>query len=251
MRENIGDFNKFKTQILLCGIVFASVIWVASLLVLGPNLEFVYGLVLGTCICIVNFNVLVLAGKKALDTRKPVFGYAGYLIRLCIYGTAFYMALKVGLLSGIGAVLGFFTLTMSIFSIHMIKPALMGRKNVSEINATKEALMALSDGALPDGDKNTGDMVQSVNCGQANEAMGSDNGAALYGTSTQINSAQLTGNNKPDSIEQNTGLETKDKKWNTDFDDLDEKKKRGRLYRFRKEVFGYAFEDDDKESEGK
>ena len=198
MREDIREFNKFKTQILLCGVVFASVIGAGSLLVLGPNLEFMYGLALGTCICIVNFNILVLAGKKALAARKPVFGYAGYLLRLCVYGTAFYMALKVGVLSGIGAVLGFFTLTMAIFSIHMLKPALTGRKSKREI-------------------------AQSVD---------------------------PEDNSKPYNIGQDTGSATKNTKWNQSFDDEDiEKKKRGGLYRFRKEVFGYAFEDDDKESE--
>ena len=133
MKENTAGLNRFKTQIFLHGLIFASIIEVGSLIILGPDLGFVYGLVMGTCISIVNFSILTFAGNKVLNTGKPVIGFAGYLLRLCIYGIAFYMALNISLVSGMGAILGFMTITIAIIFLHMVKPALGGRKSGVEI----------------------------------------------------------------------------------------------------------------------
>ena len=135
MREDITNFNTFKTRILLFGVVFALIIEAGSLFILGPRLEFLYGLALGTSISIVNFNILVITGKKVLSSKKPMLGYFGYMIRLCIYGMAFYMALKISIISGIAAILGFMSLTLAIFFLHMVKPMLKGKQSGEEIEA--------------------------------------------------------------------------------------------------------------------
>jgi hypothetical protein len=121
-RGEMGELTRFKNQIFLHGIVFALFFEAGSLFVLGLNREFAYGLALGTCIAIVNFSILVFTGKALLNARKPLMGLASYILRLCVYGFAFYMALQVSLVSGTGAALGFFTIKLGIYSIYVIKP---------------------------------------------------------------------------------------------------------------------------------
>ena len=139
MKEDTAGFNRFKTQIFLHGLIFASVIEAGSLIILGPDLGFVYGLSMGTCIAVVNFNILIFAGNKVLNTGKPVIGFAGYLLRLCIYGIAFYMALNISLASGMGAILGFMTITLAILFLHMVRPLLSGKKSGADIIRPDEA----------------------------------------------------------------------------------------------------------------
>ncbi|GHU50649.1 hypothetical protein FACS1894127_6180 [Clostridia bacterium] len=124
----MGELTRFKNQIFLHGIVFALFFEAGSLLVLGLNREFAYGLALGTCIAIVNFSILVFTGKTLLNARKPLVGLASYVLRLCVYGFAFYMALRVSLVSGTGAALGFFTIKLGIYNIYVIKPWIMKKR---------------------------------------------------------------------------------------------------------------------------
>ena len=87
-------------------------------------MPYTYGLFLGTFIAIVSFNILVFVSKKVVSKRKPWLAPAGYLLRLPIYGVAFYFSyMGFGLLSGIACILGFMTVQMSIIFIYGIKPA--------------------------------------------------------------------------------------------------------------------------------
>jgi thiol:disulfide interchange protein len=118
MKNTTKGLTAFKNQIFLYGIAVALIFEAGSLLFLGFNAFFAYGLALGTAIAIVNFNILVFISRRLLDRGNAWMGFVGYIVRLAVYGFAFYMALRVGHVAAIGAALGFITLKFAIYWRH-------------------------------------------------------------------------------------------------------------------------------------
>lgn len=109
----------------------AGIIEIVSLIFLGWNLKFLYGLVLGTAIAIGNFSLLTLTSGFALKFRRGVIiNLLGYIVRLIIYGAIFFYSYKVGTVSGIGTLLGFITLKLALIHEHGIKPGMKKKREV-------------------------------------------------------------------------------------------------------------------------
>jgi hypothetical protein len=121
MKNTTRELTAFKNRIFFHGLAVALIFEAGSLIFLGFDVGFAYGLVLGTAISVVNFNILVFTSKKVLRDGRAWMSFAGYLVRLTIYGFAFYMALRVSYAAAIGAALGFTTLAVAIFYIHGFK----------------------------------------------------------------------------------------------------------------------------------
>ena len=51
--------TKFRNEIILYSLIMAAVAEVVSLIVIGPNVWFVLGLLIGTAVAIVGFIILV------------------------------------------------------------------------------------------------------------------------------------------------------------------------------------------------
>lgn len=133
----------FKNQIFIYGIIITAIFEVVSLPFLGLDLQFFYGLILGTTIAIVNFNILEFTLKKTLEGSGGSITFIGYIIRLALYGIAFYTAMKVSTISGIGVILGFVTLKLAIFYLHGIKTKFsQNRKLRPEVKAEYERMDA-------------------------------------------------------------------------------------------------------------
>lgn len=128
------NLSKFKNQIFLYGIFVMILMEVISLPFLGFNIKYTYGLVLGTAIAIVNFNILTISSSWMLTGKNKFFASLSYLIRLLIYGGVFYIAMKTSYMAGLGSVLGFMTLKVSIFYIHGVKPGISRKKINKESN---------------------------------------------------------------------------------------------------------------------
>lgn len=107
----------------------AIIIEIGSLLFIGWNPKFTYGLALGTCIAIVNYNLLILSSKAILEKKRGMsLGFIGYLVRLTIYGGVFLMSYRVGIVSGIATLFGYFTIKLGIFYLYGFKPGFASRK---------------------------------------------------------------------------------------------------------------------------
>jgi hypothetical protein len=120
-KEN--ELIKFKNKILKYGIIVALLFELISLPFLGWNVRFAYGLALGTCIAIVNFNFLAFTTRRILDRRKGVgLAVMGYMLRLFLYGGGFYMSYKLGTASGLATLLGYMTLKIAIYYVYGFKP---------------------------------------------------------------------------------------------------------------------------------
>jgi hypothetical protein len=121
MRKNTKELTAFKNQIFFHGIAVALIFEGGSLLFLGFDVGFAYGLALGTAVSVVNFNILAYASQRVLSGGRAWLGFVGYLVRLAVYGFVFYMALRVSNTAAIGAALGFVTLRLAILYVHGLK----------------------------------------------------------------------------------------------------------------------------------
>jgi hypothetical protein len=115
------EFTAFKNRIFFHGFLIALIFEAGSLLFLGFDVGFAYGLVLGTAVSVVNFNILSYTSRKLLSNGHAWMGFAGYIVRLVVYGFAFYAALRVGLVAALGSALGFMTMKLAIYYVHGVR----------------------------------------------------------------------------------------------------------------------------------
>ena len=127
----MDGLTSFKNKIFLYGIFVAVIVELVSLPFLGLNMQFSYGLALGTAIAILNFNIMAFTLKRALSGRGISISMLGYIIRLLIYGGTFYISMRVSQLSGLGTVLGFLTLKGAIYYLHGFKAKFSEGRKVS------------------------------------------------------------------------------------------------------------------------
>lgn len=140
------NLTSFKNQIFKYGIIIAVLCQLISLPFLGLNPQFSYGLALGTAIAIVNFTILEFTLKKVIEDRKGSLAFVGYLIRLAVYGGAFYISMRVSLISGMATLIGFMTLKLAIYYLHGIKAKFSENRKVSpEVQAEYERMDAARD----------------------------------------------------------------------------------------------------------
>ena len=78
-----------------------------SLLVLGPNILFPYGLAIGACVAIVNLSVISVTINQAIERGKKGPVIWGFILRVVLYGGAFWLAVTTSGVSGVGAAIGF------------------------------------------------------------------------------------------------------------------------------------------------
>lgn len=117
----MDGLTSFKNEIFKYGVMAAAIFELASLPFLGLDVQFFYGLTLGTAVAIANFNLMAITFHLTLERRKSAIAFFGYFIRLAIYGGAFYISLQVSLISALGTGLGFLTLKLALFYLHGFK----------------------------------------------------------------------------------------------------------------------------------
>jgi hypothetical protein len=122
MKNNTAkDLTAFKNRIFFHGVLIALIFEAGSLLFLGPDAAFAYGLALGTAVSVVNFNILAYMSQKLLNSGRAWLGFVCYLVRIAVYGFAFFAALRVSLVAALGSALGFLTLKLAIYYVHGVR----------------------------------------------------------------------------------------------------------------------------------
>src|SRR5665648_1201580 len=114
----MNDLTTFKNKIFLYGLIVMMVFEIVSLPLIGLDIKYAYGLLLGTFIAIANFNILAFTLKKVLSNGNKSFIFLGYFLRLALYGVAVVTAFKVSNHAGFGCMLGFITVKISIYYLH-------------------------------------------------------------------------------------------------------------------------------------
>lgn len=135
----MNDISRLKKETALYGGLVALVCGIISLFILGFHLQFLYALLLGTCISIVNFYLLAYFSQKVMTTGNRWLASAGYLVRMCLYGYAFYICIKMSLIAGAGCCIGFLTLRIPLFYKYGIKAKFDKKRKVRpEVQAMYE-----------------------------------------------------------------------------------------------------------------
>lgn len=92
----MNEIREFKNKIFKKTFFIATLVWLGSLIPLGFNIRLLYGLALGSCISVVNFNLLSFMSYQALRKGRPALALLGTNGSLIIYGFVLYMALIKG-----------------------------------------------------------------------------------------------------------------------------------------------------------
>ncbi|MDO4552668.1 MAG: ATP synthase subunit I [Bacillota bacterium] len=122
MRE-ANEFSQFKRKIYLYGLIIAAGAQLISLIFLGWEPQFTFGLALGTLTAIVNFVILSIVLQQVVDGTTGKLAVVGnYIIRMLIYGGVFYICVVRSYVCGLGALIGFLTLKAAIYYVHGFKP---------------------------------------------------------------------------------------------------------------------------------
>ncbi len=126
----MGNIAQFRNKIFICAIIIAVIAQLISLFILGLDLEFTVGLIVGTVVAIVNFFVMVICLEITLEKKKVLINTLGFLIRFALYGISFAFTVMHSYKMGAGCAIGFFTIQLSILYLFAIKPSLKRTKEI-------------------------------------------------------------------------------------------------------------------------
>jgi hypothetical protein len=108
------DFEKVEKRVIITCIVTTVVIAAGYSIIAGWKPHFVYGIICGTAVMLLNFHLLRIAIGKYFVRED--YGVAGgiYLLRLVIYGLAGIACYKVSLLCLYGFAIGVLELLVGL-----------------------------------------------------------------------------------------------------------------------------------------
>jgi len=111
-----------KRKIVKYTLIAAGVAEIASLPAIGPDIDFIYGLALGTAIGIVNTHLLATSVEHMAESRKKAFVTIGYFVRLALYAVALCAGAFVGTRALAGSAIGVLLPKAAILLIYAIVP---------------------------------------------------------------------------------------------------------------------------------
>jgi len=126
MNEGLSaDIRKYVS---IAAVVIGAVICLVCLIFVKNKTGMLIGVPVGTLVAIVNFNIMALAGEKAIEmtpSKARTKMTTNYIIRYAIYIVVLVAAIKLPLISPIGVVLGFLTSIVALYLIQVLnKPGI-------------------------------------------------------------------------------------------------------------------------------
>lgn len=104
-----------RTLILTLAIALISIFFV------NDYISFIYGLVFGTLIALLNFTLLAKTMEKAAQMspeKAKVYATSRYFIRYTIYGIVLYVSIIADYINVIGTIIGLLTIKVVILIVH-------------------------------------------------------------------------------------------------------------------------------------
>ena len=121
MNEGLSaDIRKYVS---VTAILIGAVICLVCLIFVKDKIGMLIGVPVGTAVAILNFNIMALAGEKAIDmtpSKARTKMTTNYIIRYAIYIVVLVAAIKLPLISPIGVVLGFLTSIVALYLIQVL-----------------------------------------------------------------------------------------------------------------------------------
>ena len=129
MRLRMKESWKNRKETILWALPFMMIFEGASLPFIGWRLEYATGLCIGFLVSILCFLIMNVVTERVLNTGKGGMVIPGLLLRIFLYGGAFYLtAVRISLLSGLGAGLGFLTAILSVLFLRGVRPMVRHRR---------------------------------------------------------------------------------------------------------------------------
>jgi len=126
----MNETYEFKNEIIKYSLFTALICEMVFIIIRGFNMHFAYGLMLGTAVAVLNLNIsYFIINRFIINKISGLINFFGYIIRLSIYGYAFYQSIQIGRIAAIGAVTGFLTIKISIYYINVIKTIKIKNQN--------------------------------------------------------------------------------------------------------------------------
>jgi hypothetical protein len=118
------EIKDIKKEVILYTIISAAAAELISLPLIGPNIFFPYGLAIGTCIAIINLNIISKSIDRAVETGRKAPVTLGLIVRILLYGGGFLLAAGTSGLSGLGAAIGFLLPRAVLYITKALAPAI-------------------------------------------------------------------------------------------------------------------------------
>lgn len=119
-----GLSAELRRTVSITAAIIGAVICVVAVLLSGDVVHMSLSVLLGTCVSIFNFNLMALAGEKAIEmtpekARSKMT--VSYLIRYAIYIVFLILAVKVPLFNVIGVAVGYITSIAALYITQFLK----------------------------------------------------------------------------------------------------------------------------------
>ena len=119
-----GLSAELRRTVSITAAIIGAVICVVAALLSGDVVRMSLSVLLGTCVSIFNFNLMALAGEKAIEmtpekARSKMT--VSYLIRYAIYIVFLIIAVKVPLFNVIGVAVGYITSIAALYITQFLK----------------------------------------------------------------------------------------------------------------------------------
>ena len=119
-----GLSAELRRTVSITAAIIGAVICVVAIVLTRDVVHMSLSVLLGTCVSILNFNLMALAGEKAIEmtpekARSKMT--VSYLIRYAIYIVFLIIAVKVPLLNVIGVAVGYITSIAALYITQFLK----------------------------------------------------------------------------------------------------------------------------------
>lgn len=126
MNEGLSaDIRKYVS---IAAVGIGAVICLVCLIFVKDKIGMLTGVPVGTIVAIINFNIMALAGEKAIEmtpSKARTKMTTNYIIRYAIYIVVLVAAIKLPVINPIGVVLGFLTSIAALYLIQVLnKPGI-------------------------------------------------------------------------------------------------------------------------------
>ena len=116
----VTNLKAFRNELILWALIMAAAAELASLLIIGWDVPFLLGLAAGTAVSVIGVIILVGTGSALMTTGRKSPIILGYLARLVLYGTVFFICIRISVPCGFGCIAGFVTLHFGIMFLYGI-----------------------------------------------------------------------------------------------------------------------------------
>ncbi|NLE25003.1 MAG: ATP synthase subunit I [Clostridiaceae bacterium] len=115
------ELIKLKLSVYKYTFIIALIVGAVSFFIVSDFKAFVYGLVFGTLIAVLNFNLLSNTMEKAAQMpseRAQRYASSKYYIRFAIYGIVLYISIIAPYINVIGTIIGLLTIKLVILILY-------------------------------------------------------------------------------------------------------------------------------------